>query len=166
MANKKNRWIKFLVIGIFIFFIYIDQSPIAKGNRLRRHSSPPIRNCFSDIRSMTDAIDMYNMDNPVMITELNDRTLQIVKDLKYLKANTPDTTSTYRKKCKYHTKGDLTENGFIYCEYHGQSDPLGKIKPSEEYYKDIRIRGIKIYLSDNSFTIVLIVTIIIIMFAV
>ena len=122
------------------FHLFGSLFPDVLYSRKFVHHRAPMKECFSDIRVISGAIEMYNMDNPVMIKDLNNETLQTLRDLKYLKDQYPHISSSddKRNKCKYRTTGDLTGVGYIYCEYHGEADPLGKIKPSKEYYDDVK----------------------------
>ena len=68
--------------------------------------------CYSNIRVMLGAVEMYNMDNSVMMTELD---IQKLVDGKYLK-NEP---SKPDPDCSYYSEGDITKDGLIKCRKHG-----------------------------------------------
>ena len=73
--------------------------------------------CFSNIRVIQGAVEMYNMDNDTMMKELN------IDDLikgHYLKEKPyhPETS------CKYENKGELDDDGFVFCTYHGDIEGL------------------------------------------
>ena len=68
--------------------------------------------CFSNQRVLQGAVEMYNMDNSVMMTTLDINTL--VKE-KYLKSAPSGT----EPGCKYYSVGDLSKDGHISCEKHG-----------------------------------------------
>ena len=92
------------------------------------HYPSPLKNCFARQRVLSGALEMYNMDNTKMMTTLD------VEELirgGYLKLKDIE---DYRKKCVFHSDGDLTDSGTIYCEYHGNE--LNTHKPSPEYYKE------------------------------
>lgn len=68
--------------------------------------------CFSNIRVITGAIEMYNMDFPDKInTELD---IQFLVDKGYLRAN-PEKNSP---DCKYFIEGDMTKEGHVACQKH------------------------------------------------
>lgn len=81
-----------------------------RGNALQKQ-------CFRNQRVITGAIEMYNMDNKEMITDFNPETYDLLLKGKYLKENWKDEC-----ECEFHTKGDLTYDGFIYCENHGSEN--------------------------------------------
>ena len=68
--------------------------------------------CFSNQRVLQGAVEMYNMDHSTMMSTLDIDTL--VKE-KYLhqKPIAPD------PQCKYEAVGDLTQDGYVNCKFHG-----------------------------------------------
>ena len=68
--------------------------------------------CFSNIRVLQGAVEMYNMDNSVMMTDLDIPTL--VKE-KYLKS----APKGPEPECEYYSTGDLTKDGVVGCKMHG-----------------------------------------------
>ena len=73
--------------------------------------------CFSNQRVIQGAVEMYNMDVPTMMHQLD---LKILIEEKYLKSepSKPETT------CEYTNVGDLAANGFVICKYHGDVERL------------------------------------------
>lgn len=71
-----------------------------------------VKACFSNQRVMQGAVEMYNMDNSVMMTTLD---IDALVKGGYLKAapagSEPD--------CKYIAVGDLSGDGYISCVKHG-----------------------------------------------
>ena len=83
--------------------------------------------CFSNIRVITGAIEMYNMDNNIKISVVNDNMLEELVRNKYLKS----LPTLPESKCEYRSEGDVSANGYVYCEYHGDIEG----KKSSEYYE-------------------------------
>ncbi len=68
--------------------------------------------CYSNIRVLTGAVEMYNMDHATMMSTLDTDTLVKEHYLKYPpKGPDPD--------CEYYSEGDLIEDGIIACKKHG-----------------------------------------------
>ncbi len=68
--------------------------------------------CFSNQRILQGAIEMYNMDHSTMMTTIDMETL--VKEhylIKELVGPEP--------QCEYESIGDLTQDGYINCKFHG-----------------------------------------------
>lgn len=88
-----------------------------------------------------------------MMEELNEENIDILKTKKYLKEDWPNKKGfSSRIKCEYKNKGNLTDDGLIYCVYHGDypTNIKGdKIPPSNEYLellkKEEREQTIKKY---------------------
>ncbi|MBR4569042.1 MAG: hypothetical protein IKO19_00030 [Candidatus Riflebacteria bacterium] len=90
------------------------------------------KSCASTLKVLTDAVEMYNMDHE----SSNMRTLDMDILLKgqYIKG---DFRKSY-KECKYCNSGDLSKNGIIYCETHGDTYGI-KIKQGmslQDYSKE------------------------------
>ena len=77
----------------------------------RSRSSARTKACWSNIRVIHGAVEMYNMDVASMATSLDIPTL--VK-AKYLKTEPKGPEND----CYYDSCGDLTQDGFIYCNHH------------------------------------------------
>ena len=94
--------------------------------------------CKNATIEIIKAVEMYNTDSKVLIVELDEDNINILKRDGYIKDNWP-----YNKdnKCEYINQGDLSKDGFIYCKYHGTPNyALEKEKgnkntapPSKEY---------------------------------
>lgn len=82
------------------------------------HESPDRRlhACFGCQRVILGVIETYNMDNSELMTELNEKNLQILVDKKYFK-QLPEYPT---KDCKYECYGLDGNEGHIYCVYHGE----------------------------------------------
>ena len=86
------------------------------------------KSCFSNIRVIQGAIEMYNMDISDRIEHIEPDTINRLVKGKYLKTepSKPETT------CEYKSIGDLTEGGFVFCTYHGDPEQIIEC----EYYKN------------------------------
>ena len=119
---KKN-----LIIALVIIYSCVI-TPSVFARRTDR-----VKACFSNQRVILGAIEMYNMDSSTMMEELNSHNMQLLIDGKYLKAE----PTKYDNHCEYSSKGNLTEDGEIYCEYHGSftydEEKKTGIPPSREY---------------------------------
>ena len=75
------------------------------------------RECFSNIRKIIGAVEMYNMDYSTMMTDLD---LPILFSKGYLKESL---TLPDGQICDYISLGDLTDEGTVYCVTHGSPYP-------------------------------------------
>ncbi len=123
-ANKKKKSSGFtfveLLIVIFIIGILINMI-IPKYNRCVRPNAR-VKSCYSNIRVLQGAIEMYNMDHMTMISTSFD--LKPLEDENYLKkAEQFVSPNTSEVSCKYDIDGDMSSGGQVYCHYHGSVDP-------------------------------------------
>jgi hypothetical protein len=109
----------------------------------RRHSSSGTRQkaCYSNIRVIQGAVEMYNMDHSVMISSLDDSEAQNPSLLKgYLKG-----VHHPYPKCCYQGIDLGSGDGGIWCTYHGDVDGiLGKegLYDKEQNNDKSNIKGI------------------------
>ncbi len=123
---KKKQTSNFVItaigIGVVAFFALIMVSillAMATPNFEMSRAEARRKSCFSNIRVLSGAIEMYNMDNTSFIsTDLNLK--ELVKG-RYLKSekNFTDPDLLPEKSCEYHIRGDFTQDGLVYCKYHG-----------------------------------------------
>ena len=71
--------------------------------------------CYSNIRVLQGAVEMYNMDVEPMMTSLNQG---VLREGRYLKADS-DLKCPETSKGATYSGDDLTEKGEIICSYHG-----------------------------------------------
>ncbi|MBF0501037.1 MAG: hypothetical protein HQM09_12940 [Candidatus Riflebacteria bacterium] len=71
--------------------------------------------CYANIRLIQGAVEMYNMDHPQLIKNMDSSVLQILKNGQYI-SSIPTKPSP---RCEYLNDGDLTQNGRIICRLHG-----------------------------------------------
>ena len=68
--------------------------------------------CFSNIRVLQGAVEMYNMDNATMMSTLDMEELVKTHYIKHI----PDKPEP---ECEYESIGDLTQDGYVNCKFHG-----------------------------------------------
>ena len=135
-----NNFIDFVSLAIFIFIVYFfvtikSWSPKAKKEIItaivvyccfnvymvstnfgivcikRSRYSARTKSCWSNIRVIEGAVEMYNMDSASMTSTLNIPELMKCKYLKMeIKGTEPD--------CHYDSCGDLSKDGFVFCTHH------------------------------------------------
>ena len=165
-SEEKSFSLASYLIHIFVFtfipsFLFLAVQP----------NYPPVRpsrikdNCFSEIRILSGAVELYNMDYETKIHKLDEETINILVDNKYLKK----LPKPLIEKCKYLSQGDLASStGTIYCEAHGSEDGQIKSKYSEdEIAKDIytTVRDNKIKGFSIVFAIALLISVIAVTFS-
>ncbi len=141
--NNKKRAFTVIELLIVIAIIGILAAMAQPPHRSRRYDSS--KSCFSNIRVLLGALEMYNMDHDIMISEMNETVMDILFREKYLK-QIP--VGPVPRRCKYYNHGDLTDTGVIYCEYHGsipengvQAVPQAKDYGSERTASEIKERN-------------------------
>lgn len=101
------------------------------------------RECWNNIRLITGALEMYNMDNTVMMKELD---LKSLYNGGYLNAEFTFPTDS----CYYTSIDDVTDKGFVCCTEHFCEDSaLGSCGYCISY-KDLNKDNYKNYLSRGS----------------
>ena len=145
MEKKNNNHVK----GIIIALLLVIGIPCSIPTYIKGAGAPSYskRFCDSDQRMIIGAIEMYNMDNNEWIKHCDDKVIEELINKKYLRSNFNKPYSRY-SKCKYHNKGDLTNDGVLYCEFHGtlNQDDKNSIPPSKEYFETLRRAEIHYYL--------------------
>ena len=111
MEKNGKSYFKIIFTAVIIFIITFIPDILIPNFR-KGHAPSKEKGCYSNIRVLQGAVEMYNMDNEEMMTELN---ANILVDSKYLKSIPKGT----EPECKYFTKGNLTEDGEICCKLHG-----------------------------------------------
>lgn len=115
MKNRKGFTLIELMIVIAIIGIL---AAMAIPNFKKARESARQKACYSNIRVILGAVEMYNMDHSAMKSGLADTDVQSGGYLVtegYLKTavNKPETD------CAYSSTGDLTGSGLISCARHG-----------------------------------------------
>lgn len=114
--NKKAfTLIELLIVIVIIIIIASCMKPNVHPTR----ASTREKNCFSNLRVITGAVEMYNLDNPPK-NQMRSLELQTLVNGHYLKSipTGPDVS------CKYFSDGDLSvaSEGIIACKYHGDRE--------------------------------------------
>lgn len=110
-----------IIIAIIAIVIIINNIPSFHSPK----PFPKTRICFSNIRVILGAVEMYNLDHSEMMQSLD---LDKLYKNGYLKSEIIPST----KKCKYLSEGDLTGDGYVYCEEHGDVEQKYKITQERE----------------------------------
>ena len=112
MSNKK-----ILLICCLFFIIFVCNSTFAYKPS---HSSSRFYACKSNIRVIQGAIEMYNKDAKVMMEQLDSESMKKLLKEKYLREEPvkPDIS------CEYKSIGDLSDDGFVFCTYHGDLEQI------------------------------------------
>ena len=96
------------------------------GIRGKRHRE---KKCFDNIKYLTSAVETYNIDiqnEESFMKSLNQKIL-LEKQLIY------DNYKCSENGDDYFSYGDLTKDGYIYCDYHGE--PTQKFRKSKNFDK-------------------------------
>ena len=118
--------IQALILTCITTFIVILAYNPGKTSR----AVPRQKACFSNLRIIAGAVEEYNMDNDIKITELNDSTFKILLNTNYLKSKPIPPEQT---KCFYTSEGDISKSGYIYCKYHGDLEGKKDCEFNKEY---------------------------------
>ena len=73
--------------------------------------------CFENIRSINGAIERYDLDVPTqeLVKSFDKEVKEKLIDKKYLSP----TMSIPTERCEYASEGDLSDDGILYCKFHG-----------------------------------------------
>ena len=86
------------------------------------------KSCLSIQRVLQGAIEMYNMDSSSYFEKLDEDGMKKLEDGKYIKKIPVGPELS----CKYLYTKEYSENGDVYCEYHGGIDK-DKLRPSPQF---------------------------------
>ncbi len=78
-------------------------------------SSAREKSCFSNMRVLLGAVEMYNMDCETMMTSINQENMEELVKKGYLKSVPKGT----EPECEYYSEGDISKDGKIGCKKHG-----------------------------------------------
>lgn len=170
MENKKYKSLKTIII-LFLIFIGIPWSipslPSSKINMIEKYK----KKCNNDLKKIEYCIKTFNQDYDtpaeMQIHTFDEKKVIEIgenKNIFFINPIIPqkDTTKTFywTNKCEYISKGDLSENGLIYCKYHGSApqdyNDKSIISPSTEYLSDLRKEEI-IYYSPIILVVIIII---------
>ena len=115
-----------MVISTILFYMAYNPGSGGSYRRFFRRQEY----CFSNLRTITEAIKNYNQDNTMKISELNDSTFETLVKEGYLKCKPYHPEPS---KCEYASEGNLTNKGYVYCKYHGDLDKIRNCEFNEKY---------------------------------
>jgi hypothetical protein len=75
--------------------------------------------CFVDQKVISGAVEMYNMDHSIPMTDFKDEFISTKKGLLVAEGYLKNPVTKAHSKCRYLSYGDLTKDGVLYCSYHG-----------------------------------------------
>jgi hypothetical protein len=146
MSDKVKKKSIFSTVFLYIYLIgvvgFIFLGP--KLNYKRGGGRSWIKACYSNIRVLQGAVEMYNMDVETMMTTLDQ---SILMERKYIK-------SSYELVCPERSKGGtyhgdhLTDDGEIICTYHGGLIAKGPYEADKPSLREKRKAEIQEYLKD------------------
>ncbi len=141
----KNIGINLLRLCFVVYIIYIIVFTLFGPDMSFTHGdkkSSRKKACYSNIRILQGAVEMYNMDNSIMMKDLD---MNKLLENKYInnRIELPETSCSYIGK-------ELTGDGTIYCELHG--DLVGKIEDKSEHmgHSPLNVRETVDYYIKNS----------------
>lgn len=110
-SSTKKRNIYIVISLAFILFSeFVLLAIMSTPNVTKSRTSAKRAACFSNVRILQGAFEMYNMEKHSFMNSLD---INALVNEKYLK-NAP---SKPENDCEY-----LLENGIVYCKYHGFYD--------------------------------------------
>lgn len=120
--GQKQAIIFSLAMGIAVILGGIQADTTLNGS-IRLGSDISTNNqiaCFKNIRVIIGAIEMYNMDVPTqeMVKSFDNVVKEMMINKKYLSPS----MSLPTERCEYASKGDLSNDGILYCKFHGDLD--------------------------------------------
>ena len=118
---KQGLTVKELLIAVAILVIIFSLKPTHFPDHRGSLEEGKKKACFSNLRLLEKAVEQYNKDNKIKMKVLNQDSLI---NGKYLKERIIDGYPD--KKCKYLSEGDISTDGYIFCEYHGGVSQLYK----------------------------------------
>ncbi len=119
--KKKGCWTLFYIyLCCGFLFIFLGPDPKTSGGRLSSRFSA----CYSNIRIIQGAVEMYNMDSNTQMSELK---VDDLIDGHYIKEKPilPEISCSYLGR-------DLEKDGNVYCKFHGD---IKGIKGKDKYTK-------------------------------
>ena len=135
--DKKQKSISVILLEtVIVFIIVFVLTCMATTNYSAPRASIRQKVCYSNIRVLAGAIEMYNMDNKDTFKELNEKTLNYLYEEKYLKGDINLPTP----RCNYRSEGIIKEKGvgFVYCDYHGDIDNKKPDRIDDEFESELR----------------------------
>ncbi len=127
------------LIGVLAFTLFGPQIYYRRGGGNAR-----IKSCYSNIRVLQGAVEMYNMDVNTMMSSLNQ---SILIEMHYIKANSELVCPETSKHGTYSGE-HLTDDGEIICSYHGGLIAEGQYDKEKPSLSERRRAEIQKYLNN------------------
>ena len=131
-SKKKANGYTILILAFILFIEFVLLALLGMPLIKKDRSSARRAACFSNIKQLQIAIEMYNMDKHDSMKSLD---IDLLVNEKYMKGY----PLPPEDNCMYLSEGDLSVSGIIYCKFHGEYDK----KKEKELRKQERIDGIK-----------------------
>ena len=135
--DEKPRNISAILLETAIVFIVVFVlTCMAVPTYSAPRASTRQKACYSNIRVLYGAIEMYNLDHKDTFKELNEKTLNSLYDEKCLKGDINLPTP----RCNYRSEGIIKENGegFVYCDYHGDIENKMPDNMDDKFESELR----------------------------
>ena len=116
MKNRKGFTLIELMIVIAIIGIL---AAMAIPNFKKAREAARQKACYSNIRVILGAIEMYNMDHSAMKSTLADSDVNVSTATLVSEGYLKTKVSKPETGCSYSSTGDITGNGLISCAVHG-----------------------------------------------
>ena len=148
VSNNKKAFtlIELLIVIGIIFVLWAMAIPPHHGHR---RPSAIRKQCFSNQRVISGAVEMYNMDSAVMLDtalpggDFCDVEEALIKG-KYLK----DYIVPPEEGCSYGFT-DMGGNGYVFCKKHGNTESKDNEKPILPVYDESREKPISFEYKEN-----------------
>jgi prepilin-type N-terminal cleavage/methylation domain-containing protein len=115
-ARKSKTPFTLLEVLIVIIIVGILAAIAIPSTSRRGHHRSRSKSCMANMRVLSGAVEMYNMDNNVMLSHFDHETIQRLIDGKYLKSTV---TCPGNPPGIYGSDGDLSREGVVSCSAHG-----------------------------------------------
>ncbi len=146
MSDKVKKKSIFSTVLLYIYLIgvvgFIFLGPKLNYKKGGGHSR--IKACYSNIRVLQGAVEMYNMDVVTMMTTLDQ---SLLREGHYIKSNT-DLVCPETSKHATYSGDNLTDDGEIICSYHGGLITEGPYEADQPSLREKRKAEIQEYLKD------------------
>ena len=104
-----------IVFGLMIMIVLVTAA-IAIPNFKKARARARQKACFANIRVITGGVELYNLDSKTKDDMMKELDLKLLVRKGYVKNSMP----LPDPQCSYSSKGDLTDDGVVYCKYHGE----------------------------------------------
>ncbi len=100
------------IIVFIIVLLFVALTPQPHFCHRDRHGEQ--KKCFRNQNILIVAVEMYNLDCSQKIEYIDSKTYDVLIERLYLKEDFFDLSD-----CKYFSEGNISDEGYIYCKYHG-----------------------------------------------